>query len=226
MARKLCRLCRRSFLESDLNAGVCSKCKPQAKNLREEDRPSARKRGYDTRWDKASRGFRKKHPLCAECLRQWRLSPSEVVDHVVPHRGDWAKFWDSANWQPLCERCHNQKTRRESNLDAHQRYVVTGPPGAGKTTWVAQRRKPGDIVWDYDEVAKAMLRVDRHETPEDCIPLLHGMALRLIEEIATNPPPRSVYVILPNEGTARIATQRMSAKLIAIDMQHLVTCEA
>ena len=108
-------------------------------------------------------------------------------------------------------------------MDTHKRYVVTGPPGAGKTTWVAQRRKPNDIVWDYDEVAKTVLRVERHQTPEDCIPLLHGMGLRLCEEIATNPPPRNVYVILANEGTARKAANRMSAILVTIDAQHQAT---
>jgi 5-methylcytosine-specific restriction protein A len=34
-----------------------------------------------------------------------------VVDHVIPHKGDRALFWDEANnWQALCARCHALKT--------------------------------------------------------------------------------------------------------------------
>jgi 5-methylcytosine-specific restriction protein A len=36
-----------------------------------------------------------------------------VVDHIIPHRGDQALFWDEENWQPLCLVCHNAKTARE-----------------------------------------------------------------------------------------------------------------
>ena len=33
-----------------------------------------------------------------------------LVDHIVPHRGDQALFWDEQNWQPLCKSCHDKKT--------------------------------------------------------------------------------------------------------------------
>lgn len=35
-------------------------------------------------------------------------------------------------------------------------YVVTGPPAAGKTTWVRSRAKPTDIVIDLDALAVAL----------------------------------------------------------------------
>jgi 5-methylcytosine-specific restriction endonuclease McrA len=38
---------------------------------------------------------------------------AQVVDHITPHRGDPAKFWDAANWQALCKRCHDRKTMTE-----------------------------------------------------------------------------------------------------------------
>ena len=50
------------------------------------------------------------HPLCAECLKNSVLTPATVVDHIVPHRGDYALFWDENNWQPLCKSCHDRKT--------------------------------------------------------------------------------------------------------------------
>ena len=47
-----------------------------------------------------------------ECLKHTNsvLTPATVVDHIVPHRGDHALFWDEQNWQPLCKSCHDKKT--------------------------------------------------------------------------------------------------------------------
>ena len=49
-----------------------------------------------------------RHPLCVECGKV-----AEVVDHIKPVRlgGD---FWQPFNHQPLCHRCHNSKSGRES----------------------------------------------------------------------------------------------------------------
>lgn len=66
---------------------------------------------YDSAaWRKASKGYLAEHPLCLECCGRGRVESSEVVDHVTPHRGDPALFWDRTNWQPLCKRCHDRKT--------------------------------------------------------------------------------------------------------------------
>ena len=36
-----------------------------------------------------------------------------MVDHITPHKGDKALFWQRANWQPLCKQCHDIKTAIE-----------------------------------------------------------------------------------------------------------------
>lgn len=60
-------------------------------------------------WKRASRAYRTAHPMCeCGCGRF-----SEVVDHIKPHRGDPALFWDQGNWQALAEVCHNRKTATE-----------------------------------------------------------------------------------------------------------------
>lgn len=78
----------------------------------EQRRLNAQDRGYNWAWQKASKAFLRRHPLCAECRRRGELTPARVVDHVVPHRGDQVLFWDEGNWQGLCVPCHNRKTRR------------------------------------------------------------------------------------------------------------------
>ncbi|MEN1680329.1 MAG: HNH endonuclease signature motif containing protein [Planctomycetota bacterium] len=85
---------------------------PASKAAANARRPSFRQRGYGTRWDKLSRRFRQENPLCVECLSHGVTTPSQVTDHIVPHRGDEALLWDESNLQALCHTCHNRKTRR------------------------------------------------------------------------------------------------------------------
>lgn len=73
-------------------------------------RGSAYERGYDARWRSARKSFLERYPLCAECMRNGKLTPATVVDHIKPHRGDQRLFWDMSNWQPLCKGCHDKKT--------------------------------------------------------------------------------------------------------------------
>lgn len=70
-------------------------------------RGSSTARGYGYRWQKARLTFLTRHPLCAYCLRLGRTKAATVVDHIIPHRGDQAWFWDSTNWQALCVTCHD-----------------------------------------------------------------------------------------------------------------------
>lgn len=73
----------------------------------EERRATSRQRGYDGRWAKARFTYLAHHPLCAMCG-----DPATVVDHIVPHEGDQARFWDVTNWQPLCKPCHDGPKQR------------------------------------------------------------------------------------------------------------------
>ena len=78
-----------------------------------DKRASARERGYTKRWEHARKGFLAKHPLCVMCQEDGRITPATVVDHIVPHRGDMALFWDVSNWAPLCASHHSSRKQRE-----------------------------------------------------------------------------------------------------------------
>ncbi len=92
-------------------SGYCEQHRSEAR-MYERYRGSARKRGYNKQWEKESKGFLKEHPLCVECEKQGKFIPAQVVDHIVPHRGNQKLFWDKRNWQPLCKHHHDQKTAR------------------------------------------------------------------------------------------------------------------
>ena len=40
-----------------------------------------------------------------------------VADHIRPHRGDEALFWDEGNLQCLCKRCHDGAKQRGERGD-------------------------------------------------------------------------------------------------------------
>ena len=69
---------------------------------------------YNTaRWKKLRIQFLANHPLCEECKRNGVITSSEVVDHILPHRGNKELFWDEGNLQALCKECHDRKTAKE-----------------------------------------------------------------------------------------------------------------
>lgn len=70
-------------------------------------RGSSRERGYTTKWDKASRAFLGKHRICLACELAGFDQRTEVTDHIVPHKGDKALFWDRTNWQACCRWHHD-----------------------------------------------------------------------------------------------------------------------
>lgn len=82
----------------------CPMCAGAAKAKADLNRPSARARGYDGKWQQARASFLKSHPTCACGV------PATVVDHVKPHKGDMKLFWDKTNWQQQCPSCHSRKT--------------------------------------------------------------------------------------------------------------------
>jgi predicted ABC-type ATPase len=46
-------------------------------------------------------------------------------------------------------------------------HVIVGPPCAGKSTFIAANRKPGEAVVDFDRLATAFGSAGHHETPLD-----------------------------------------------------------
>lgn len=95
------------------DSGRCEAHRRQPWRELDRQRGSASERGYNVRWRRARQAFLARSPLCAECQRNGRVEAATVVDHIQPHRGNMALFWDSSNWQSLCKACHDRKTSRE-----------------------------------------------------------------------------------------------------------------
>lgn len=119
MPLRALRPCRKPGCPGFSRDGYCDKHQGEKKSyfasLRAMDktRPSARARGYDTRWAKYSKARLARFPLCAACERQGKVVLATCTDHMKPHRGDLGTFWDESNHQSLCSACNARKAARE-----------------------------------------------------------------------------------------------------------------
>lgn len=101
-------------------------------------RQSAAARGYDAHWRRARARYLQAHPLCVMCRAAGRYTAATVVDHIRPHQGDRARFWDRANWQPLCKGCHDRHKRRIEHGSAELGCDAAGVPLAAGHHWRAR----------------------------------------------------------------------------------------
>lgn len=110
-------------------------------------------------WRRIRQAVLDEEPLCSVCGRR----PAEEVDHITPvERGGTD---DRANLQGVCGDCHDVKTQREAHggdQSAPEIILVTGPPAAGKSTYVRRHHRAGELVLDLDEIFAAVSLLDPH----------------------------------------------------------------
>jgi 5-methylcytosine-specific restriction protein A len=111
MPKALKRPCNKPGCPELTDSGYCAEHKKQ----RNAQRGTAHERGYTHRWAKYSKWYLRRNPLCvcAECKQRVVPLPAEVTDHIIPHKGDYALFWDPENHQAMAKRCHDIKTATE-----------------------------------------------------------------------------------------------------------------
>ncbi len=98
--------------------GVRCACQVQRKAEADKRRPSAMVRGYTPKWQKESKAFlaQPENRFCAcGCGRL-----ANLVDHIIPHRGDDQLFWDKSNWQPMHAHCHNTKKQKSERRGLYE----------------------------------------------------------------------------------------------------------
>lgn len=99
--------------------------------------------------------------------------------------------------------------------------VIIGPPCAGKSTWVRQHAKPGDIVIDFDLLAQALTVDDPRRHPHE-----HPGPVQVVTKAARNAAidaaarltTGDAYVIHSSPSAARLAEYaRLDARIVTID---------
>ena len=107
---RICNYPGCNVLSSNTRCDIHTKAKRQEQESRRE---SSSKRGYNSRWQKARLTYIKHNPLCVHCLAEGITKLATDVDHIIPHKGSQALFWQTSNWQALCHECHSIKTATE-----------------------------------------------------------------------------------------------------------------
>ena len=55
-------------------------------------------------------------PLCERHLKRGEVVAATVVNHRVPHQGDWQRFIDPANHESTCKPCHDRDIQHEEAM--------------------------------------------------------------------------------------------------------------
>ena len=99
--------------------GLCPDCKRERDAVRD---PLTLRWLNSKRYKVGRLSFLGRNPLCRSCLeKDGGITPATVLDHITPHGGDPALFWDASNWQALCKTCHDTKTTNERYHGANKK---------------------------------------------------------------------------------------------------------
>jgi hypothetical protein len=65
-----------------------------------------------------------------------------------------------------------------------RKVLVVGPPCSGKSSYVAERRRPGDLVIDFDAIAVALGSPDSHDHPASLRPFAGFVVEALLDRLS------------------------------------------
>lgn len=186
--------------------------------------------------------FKKYHGLCAECGR-----PGEEVHHIEwlkpTNINNPEITLGEDNLILLCKDCHfniHRKTNpltknfkkkqkltsdgtyfdEEGNLCECKTYIVYGAPASGKTSYVKEHKKEGDLVVDLDLLMQAISMEDKSNIANNLLDVAIGIRDYIYTRIEDKTvDSKNIWVIglLPDKSQRQELEQRLKAELVFID---------
>ena len=107
-------------------------------------------------------------------------------------------------------------------------YVITGPPAAGKSSWIEARAKGRDIVIDLDRITRALTPRDAPQWNHDEIASKVALRARYaaIDEALKHLDQVDVYLIHTMPGPKWVARyRRLGAEIVTVDPGEAVVRE-
>lgn len=98
--------------------------------------------------------------------------------------------------------------------------VVTGPPAAGKSSWIRAHAKPQDIVIDLDLMALAMAGpgADHHAHGDVLMKVVHRARFAALNEAYQHLDKVDVYIIHTQPSAKAMAKyKRLDARIVTVD---------
>ena len=87
--------------------------KLEAQRYEKYDRDPATRRRYGRAWKRIRDRYVAAHPLCEECSKQGKMTPTEEVHHILPLSKGGTH--SEENLMALCKSCHSAITAREGD---------------------------------------------------------------------------------------------------------------
>jgi hypothetical protein len=210
-------------------------------------RPGPVERGYDGEWQRARKHHLANHPACSVfgCTM-----PATDVDHIqsVQDRPDLRL--EPSNFRSMCHPHHAQRTARDqgfartgegNSVNAPLRgarhpewlrpsivplTLVCGAPGAGKSTYVEQRRGPKDMVLDLDAIIAKLSGQPLYQAApswRDAALRWRNGRLSLIGYVSSRWPMAWLIVAEPRDHWRQWWVDKMRARVVVLETP-LATC--
>ncbi len=238
---RICANCRRA-----VPAGQqceCRKASERARKARHDTtRASATERGYDADWRAVRRQYLKAHPRCShpDCT-----AAATEADHIisVADRPDLRLSW--SNLRGFCKPHHSQRTARDQSFgmsaEARARTwptglrksaipltIVCGPAGSGKSHWVKQQAKPGDIVIDLDEIKARLSGTSMYSAGSEWTGPALEERIRMLRALTIAPScgANAFFIVSAPEPAERQWWQRMLGGIVHLMDTDEATCIA
>lgn len=124
---------------------------------------------------------------CAKCgviVPDWRRL---IVHHYKIHltqenMKDASISLNRNNLQAVCFDCHNKEHNRFGHSN-QKVYIVYGSPCAGKSTWVKDHMKRGDLVFDIDRIWHALSGQEMFDKPSTLNKVVFNARDKIIDDI-------------------------------------------
>jgi 5-methylcytosine-specific restriction protein A len=87
-----------------IGAGGCGRCRKPVQSMTYK---TTKQRGYGADWKDLSERYRAQYPLCEDCLKEGKVTPSSEVHHVIPISEQPSLRLTWTNLVALCNTCHS-----------------------------------------------------------------------------------------------------------------------
>lgn len=128
-------------------------------------------------------------PICQQCGKTI-ANPYDLIAHhkielTVENVHDASVSLNPDNVELICHDCHDREHHRFAHQGEHNAYLVYGPPLSGKSTYVRQSMRRGDLVIDMDLLYAAVSMRPVYDKPENILRNVLAVRDTLLDSIKT-----------------------------------------